>query len=329
MNKLIKNKHSIALMGLILIVFTFLVVNKVNAEDSVPPKVEDSSTMKNIPKPPIPGTIPEKIRAGVDSRLQNVKNNQETREDMVKNGRLPSTTLPKIMREEQRFASSSKMRIEDRERIGSTTPKMMRDERFSSTSPRIGERPEKDFRASTTRPFLKKDGYENEGRAMVEKMLKERKDGLVKQLNVAIQNLTDLRKRISSRIEKDKLAGKDISSVSELLKVADTKLSLAKDAVKAVQNYVPTTKDQTVNTDTTNTQTASSTKLINLDQVRTLVDKARSAIKDAHKALVDVVVAIAKISGNNNLPKDSKEGRPTVTPTPVPSTTISASSTNQ
>jgi hypothetical protein len=160
-------------------------------------------------------------------------------------------------------------------------------------------------------------------------MLKERKDGLVKQLNVAIQNLTDLRKRISSRIEKDKLAGKDISSVSELLKVADTKLSLAKDAVKAVQNYVPTTKDQTVNTDTTNTQTASSTKLINLDQVRTLVDKARSAIKDAHKALVDVVVAIAKISGNNNLPKDSKEGRPTVTPTPVPSTTISASSTNQ
>ena len=131
---------------------------------------------------------------------------------------------------------------------------------------------------------------------MVEKMLKERKDGLTKQLNVAIQNLTDLRKRISSRIEKDKLAGKDASSVSELLKLADTKLSLAKDAVKAVQDYVPSIKDQTNNASTTNLQTASSTKLINLDQVRVLVDKARSAIKDAHKALVDVVVAIAKIS---------------------------------
>jgi hypothetical protein len=227
---------------------------------------------------------------------------------MVKNGRLPTTTLTKMVREDQKFASSSKMRIEDRERMGSTTPKMIRDDRFSSTSPRFGERPEKEDRASTTRPFLKKDGYENEGRAMVEKMLKERKDGLVKQLDVAIKNLTDLRKRISSRMEKDKLAGKDTSSVSELLKVADTKLSLAKDAVKAVRDYVPTTKDQIANASTTNSQTASSTKLINLDQVRVLVDKARGAIKDAHKALVDVVVAIAKISR---------------------STTVSASSTNQ
>lgn len=244
----------------------------------------------------MPPTIPEKIRAGVDNRLQNVKNNQETREDMVKSGRLPTTTLLKMAKDEQRFASSSKIRIEDREKIGSTTPKMMRVSKASSTSPRIGERPEKEDRASTTRPFLKKDGYENEGRSMVEKMLKERKDGLTKQLNVAIQNLTDLRKRISSRIEKDKLAGKDVSSVSELLKLADTKLSLAKDAVKAVQDYVPSIKDQTNNASTTNLQTASSTKLINLDQVRVLVDKARSAIKDAHKALVDVVVAIAKIS---------------------------------
>ncbi len=320
MNKLIKNKHSIALMGFVLIVFSFLLINKVNAEDS---------------RPPMPPTIPEKIRAGVDNRLQNIRNNQETREDMVKNGRLPTTTLPKMIREDQRFASSSKIRIEDRERVedrkrvGSTTPNMMRDDRFSSTSPRFGERPEKEDRASTTRPFLKKDGYENEGRAMVEKMLKERKDGLVKQLDVAIRNLTDLRKRISSRIEKDRLAGKDLSSVSELLKVADTKLSLAKDAVKAVQDYVPTTKDQIANASTTNSQTASSTKLINLDQVRILVDKARGAIKDAHKALVDVVVAIAKISGNNNLPKDSKESRPSIVPTPVPTTTVSASSTNQ
>jgi hypothetical protein len=213
--------------------------------------------------------------------------------------------------------------------MGSTTPKMIRDDRFSSTSPKFGERPEKEDRASTTRQFLKKDGYENEGRSMVEKMLKERKDNLTKQLNVAIQNITDLRKRISSRIEKDKLAGKDLSSVSELLKVADTKLSLAKDAVKAVQDYIPSTKDQTSISSTTNSQTASSTKLINLDQVRILVDKARSAIKEAHRALVDVVVAIAKISGNNNLPKDSKDNKPTTLPTPTPTTTISASSTNQ
>lgn len=317
MNRLINTKYILTSTAITLIAFTFLLANKVNAEESVSQTTENSSSVKIISKPPIPGTIQEKIRAGVDNRLQNVKNNQETREDMVKNGKLPTTALPKIMKDDPRFASTSKMRIEDRERFASTTQKLIRDQRLSSTSPRINERFEKDNRASTTRMFLRKDGYENEGKAMVEKILKEKKDNLTKQLEVAIKNLTDLRKRISTRIEKDRLAGKDLSSVSELLKIADTKLALARDAVKAVQNYTPSTKDQLAST--TSTQTDPSTRVINLEQIRNLVEKSRIAIKDAHKALNDVVVAIAKLNGNN-LPRETNS---------VPSMNVSSSSTNQ
>ena len=315
-------------------VISFCLTNKVNAEESVSATTNTSSSVNKYSPPPIPGKIQEKIKAGMDNRLQNIKNNQETREEMVRNGKLPTTTLPKIMKDDQRFSSSSKMKIDNRdrdierdreirERLGSST-KLMLDARFSSTSPRIGDRLEKENRASTTRPFLKKDGYENDGKAMVEKILKERKENLIKQLNVAIKNLTDLRKRIDSRLEKDRMAGKDLSSVSELLKIADAKLSIARDSVKAVQDYTPSTKEQLATT--TNTQTESPTKLINLDQIRNLVDKSRIAIKDAHKALNDVVVAIVKINGNN-LPKNTSTDSSTATPSPA--STVPVSSTNQ
>jgi len=334
MNKLINTKYFLTSTIVMLVIVTFLLINKVSAEESLLPETETSPSTNNTSRPPVPGTMPGKIRAEVDNRLQNIKNNQETRESMVKNGRLPTTTLPKTLKDERGFATSSKMKIEARERVGSTTPKLIREGRFSSTSPKIGERPEREDRASTTRPFLKKDGYENEGRSMVEKMLKEKKDNLAKQLNVAIKNLTDLRKRIGSRIEKDQLAGKDLSSVSELLKIADTKLSIARDAVKAIKDYTPTNKQEptnvTENTDTAvaTNQTISSTKVVNLDQIRNLIDKARSAVKDAHRALNDVIVAIAKISGNNSNDRlrNPLEDRPKISTTP---TTTSTTSTNQ
>lgn len=308
MNKLINVKYLLTSTIIMMVVVSFCLTNKVNAEESVSPTTNTSSSVNKYSPPPIPGTVQEKIKSGMDNRLQNIKNNQETREEMVRNGKLPTTTLPKMIKEDQRFSSSSKMKIDNRdrdierdreirERIGSST-KLMIEARFSSTSPRLGERLEKENRASTTRPFLKRDGYENDGKAMVEKMLKERKDNIIKQLNVAVKNLTELRKRIGSRIEKDKLAGKDLSSVSELLKIADAKLAIARDSVKAVQDYTPSTKEQLAGT--TTSQTDSSTKLINLDQIRTLVDKSRVAIKDAHKALNDVVVAIVKINGNSS-----------------------------
>ena len=333
MNKLINVKYLLTSTIIMMVVVSFYLTNKVNAEESVSPTTNTSPSVNKYSPPPIPGTVQEKIRSGMDNRLQNIKNNQETREEMVRNGKLPTTTLPKMIKEDQRFSSSSKMKIENRdkdrdgdkdreirERLGSST-KLMIEARFSSTSPRLGDRLEKENRASTTRPFLKRDGYENEGKAMVEKILKERKDNLIKQLNVAIKNLTDLRKRIGSRIEKDRMAGKDLSSVSELLKIADAKLVIARDSVKAVQDYTPSTKEQLATT-----TTDSPTKLINLDQIRTLVDKSRAAIKDAHKALNDVVVAIAKLNGNN-LPKNTPTNSSTATPSPT--STVPVSSTNQ
>jgi hypothetical protein len=154
-------------------------------------------------------------------------------------------------------------------------------------------------------------------------LLKEKRDNLGKNLEVALKNLVELRKRISSRIEKDRLSGKDLTKVKELLAIADSKLAIAKQAVQAVKSYTPSQGETVINS--TSTPRLLPANSINLEKIRTLVNSAQTAIRDAHKALNDVVVAIAKISGTN-IPKDrvatstrttSTQATPSLSPSPT------------
>ena len=62
-------------------------------------------------------------------------------------------------------------------------------------------------------------------------------------------------------------------------------------------------------------------KPVDLEGIRALIYKAQLAIKDAHKALNDVVVAIAKISGNSSKDR-SASSTPITTVTPRVETSL-------
>lgn len=244
-----------------------------------------------------PANLREKIRADVDAKIQNIKANQETRNQIIEKARLSSTTprnIPLQNKIEQKVEKRIEQKIENRN-----------DDRLvkcsDSTNPN-----EKCFR-----PEIKpkeREGYEDNGRSMQVKILKERKEVATKQLNIAIKNLEELRKRIGSRMEKDRLVNEDMSAISGLIKIADTKIVLAKEAVAKLRSYQP------IATSTTATTT------INLVRVRELIDNAQGAIKEAHRALTDVVVALAKLSGVNGArTASSTSPRNTILPSPVTS----------
>jgi len=128
---------------------------------------------------------------------------------------------------------------------------------------------------------------------------------MVQQLELSMQNLKQVRDRIASRIEKEKQNGKDMSKAIVLLNTADAKISAVKTAIQNFKDFNPKTLANASSTpQTTNTPGQS----IGLDPARQIMSLAQSAIKDAHKSLTDVVVAIAHAMGQ-------KLGQPTATST--------------
>lgn len=309
-----KTKQTSLTITILLITLFTLFVSKSNAQTLIDTTTATgiSNTLNSAPATNAPA-IRDRIRADLDSKIQNARNNQEVRNQMIEGGyRITSTTTPRP-----------------------PLQKPINYQKISTTSPQINQkiRVEKIETLRENREVQK---------TMAIEMLKEKRDNLGKNLEVALKNLVELRKRVVSRMEKDRNEGKDLTKVKELLVIADSKISLAKQAVEAVKSYKPENSVQ-VSTSTTNcvainntsdSNNSSSTqrclpyeKNVNLDTIRALVYKAQQAIKDAHKALTEVVVAIAKISGNRQLPPPPSTS-PTVTPSNSPSVSTTTA-TNQ
>jgi hypothetical protein len=268
-----------------------------------------------------PTSIREKIRSDIEARAKNIKTNQETRNILVEkrqmtasNGTSTGSTTPERRKIETKIETKN-IRVEARgpmDRLGTST-------------------------ASTTKR-ISRDGYENNGKSMILNFFKQRKDEISKQFTVALRNLTNLQTRISSRIDKEKLNGRDMTEASRLLIVAKTKISIANDAVNALRSYSP-------NASVAST-TASTTQSINLDITRKMIVDVQKAIKDAQKSLNDVVIAIAhamgvKIGNDGKIlttpvatstssvtPTPTVTTSPSVTITPTPTATTTASTTN-
>ncbi|MEK7641813.1 MAG: hypothetical protein AAB365_02355 [Patescibacteria group bacterium] len=117
-----------------------------------------------------------------------------------------------------------------------------------------------------------------------------RKQALIKQLNVSLNNLKQIRARISSRIDKAVTGGTDMTQAKSLLVTADAKITAATAAISEIIAFTP---DMSVNA------SATSTTEIDLSKPREIGEKAIKAIKEAHKALVDVVRAIAHALGSD------------------------------
>jgi hypothetical protein len=138
------------------------------------------------------------------------------------------------------------------------------------------------------------------------------KQKMAKQLELSLSNLTQIRDRIASRIEKEKQNTRDMTKATALLVVADSKISAAKSAVAALSSYSPSQISEDATSSTTGAV------LVNIEKVRDLLATAQRSIKEAQKALNDVVVAIAKSMG---LKIGQKSTSPTNTVTPTPSST--------
>ncbi len=315
----------------LLAVLSILVSTKVSNAQSLIETTGATGISNTLDSRPVnPPQIREKIRADLDSKMQNAKNNQEFRNQMIENGYKIATTSPRgpLGRPPmlQKLASTStstrfqnmKERIEDRQ---------------DRREDRQDERQDRRDDPQDRREQVKEMALDN---------LKQKRDEVTKNLDIALRNLSELRKRIQARVEKDRNSNKDMSSVNNLLKIADEKLAIAKSAVDAVKAYKP--ENSAVSTTTANctdstcpapclnkNNASTSTqqnckipfKVVALGPVRELVEKAQMAIKDAHKALNDSVVALAKISGMN----PPRNDRPETQPSQSPST--STGSTNQ
>ncbi len=327
----------------LLAVLSILVSTKVSNAQSLIETTGATGISNTLDGRPVnPPQIREKIRADLDSKMQNAKNNQEFRNQMIENGYKIATTSPRgplgrpPMLQKMSSTSTStrfqnmKERIEDRQE----NRQERMDDRQNRREDRQDERQDRRDDRQDRREQVKEMALDN---------LKQKRDEVTKNLDIALRNLSELRKRIQARVEKDRNSNKDMSSVNNLLKIADEKLAIAKSAVDAVKAYKP--ENSAVSTTTANCtdascpapclnkDNASSTaqqkckvpfKVVALGPVRELVEKAQLSIKDAHRALNDSVVALAKISGMN---PPRIDGRPGTTTPPVQ--TPNASSTNQ
>jgi len=214
-------------------------------------------------------TIRDRIRADYQARLENMRNNQDSRNIMM-SARMGSTTL----REDGQG--------DDQEGNDATgTP------RFREGMPRMpGSLASSTMMGSTTMRDGLRVEYEDSGKAMRLGMFEFRKAVVTKELDVAINNLNNISSRLSSRIQKEASTARDMSAATSALVAADAKIKIASDAVTALEAYLPTA---------TSTVTASTT--VNLDTARSMIETAKNDIKDAQKSLTDVVVAIAHALG--------------------------------
>ncbi len=109
-------------------------------------------------------------------------------------------------------------------------------------------------------------------------------------LDTAISNLKQIRDRIKTRISKEETAGKNLSTASSLLIIADQKIEISQTKLQAFKDYTP---DITIDNNSSTETSGTSTKVVSLIKARQEVDSVRDAIRDAHKSLVDVVISIA------------------------------------
>lgn len=218
----------------------------------------ETSTTNTINRPkPI-----QMLRNEIEQKRENVKANQELKKEEVTERLLEK----KGARVELRKASSSEVRAEVKET-------------------RIAGREDiKNASSSVDRKEIRRE--------MKQDVFKIKLNSVLRQLNLSITNVKQIRDRISARIQQAETNGKNMTEAKSALAIADTKIAAAETDIASLASFVPATP-------TTNiaSSTASSTPGINLDRPRQLGDTAIKAVKNAKDSLVEVVKAIAKNLG--------------------------------
>ncbi len=238
----------------------------------------EPSTVGQPPVAPVGQVLPRMLREKLGG---NIGQNENVRNQRLENrGGIGSSTRPFP---DMKDASNTP---DGREFRGPGDDKTFRDERASSTRSDRREQIQ-DIRQQGREDM--RNASSSQDRKDIRKEIRKdefavRKEALSKQLDIAIQNLKQIRERVNSRITKSEQDGRDMNQAKSLLVVADTKIATAEQALATFKAYTPT---------------ASSTATTTVEMVRPreIADAAIKANKAAHDALVDVVRAIAHAMG--------------------------------
>lgn len=180
-------------------------------------------------------------------------------------------------------------RMEKRD-LGSSTRMMERQERreMGSSTKMMVRREIKE--ASSTEMFKKmKEARQDIMKKMKQDVFELRKKALVNQLTTSLENMANIRLRISERITKLESEGKNMTEAKAALATADDKIAKAKVAVNAFA---------ALNVTVGSTGSASSTTEVELTKPRQLGDAAIKAVKDARDALKLVIKFITPAGEN-------------------------------
>ncbi len=252
-----------------------------------------------------PTNIRSTIRARVESNNQNIKLNQTARNEMLERQKMASGTTNKALKGDLKDIKGD---IKDARGDFRDDMKDIRNSARDDAKDFM-----KDARNGSSTTNMERKGVRQE---IELNLFKARRDTLVRQLNLALTNLKQIRERIVSRISKAEQEGKNMAEAKALLVKADAKISAAQVSIDALANLSVVATSTTATS--TETSTASTTLRVRLDRPRQLGETAIRAVKDAREALNEVVKSIGKKLG---LGLGHATSTPPVIPTPPATTT--------
>ncbi|MFA6432562.1 MAG: hypothetical protein WCV82_01980 [Candidatus Paceibacterota bacterium] len=261
---------------------------------------------------PIPVGVPAEVKQkmleaqkNVDQRLaEQRKLDEKLRQNMMSSS-TKSRPVPAIYKEIE-ARKELEARKENMAKNASGTPQirkelevrkdMMRrdDDNEDGDSPRIVTPLMKRIASSTmfassTMTERLKEYRENEKQTRLD-LFATKQNRLVEQLTRALENLKQIRERVSARIDKAVTESRDMTNAKALLVTADAKIATAATAIQALAAYTPPAALGAA-------VDLSASASVDLERPRVLGAEAIKAVNEARKALNDVVRAIAQAMG--------------------------------
>lgn len=269
-------KYTYSLVAIALLISTVSITNAQSATDGQAPANTRTATGQS--QPPRSTSVLQKIRTDLQNREQNLQTNQEVRKNQLEGSRAMSSTSILLTPNVGDLRNNIPA---ERRAIASTSREALRGVRIS------GFEDMKNASSSRERMDIRRE--------MRKDIFMIEKTKITSQLEISIDNLVQIQNRIDSRIKKEQQNSKDVSSALSLFAIATTKINTAKTSLQALKDFKPVP----VTTASSTNQAPDQAQNVNLDSIRQMIESTKAAIKDAHQALVNTVVAIAKISGTN------------------------------
>ena len=244
--------------------------------------LDHPGTVPPPPSPAIQGNITARLRSDYQAGFQNLQNNRDYRNGLMRGGHASSSTeivngtssLPVDM---DRFGSSTSARMYP----ASTTLSSLRHLPARLVPPLFKRFASSTALASSTIIERGLDDRQH-GSAVRADEFAAMQDNLVQQADQALVNLQNIRGRISTKIQTETAQDIDMDQAESLLAIAETDLVSAQRAIQALAAYVP---------HATSTIIASTT--IDLSQAQRLGDTAIESLDTSQQALDKTVDSIS------------------------------------